>query len=371
MKKICFVQPKVIGYFKPEMNVTPGGAERQIFHLMNHCAQHANLQVHGCVGDFGQEKLLVQGEIRLWRSCALEGNLIYRVWKLFSTIKHINADLYIFRSPDIGVAFGAFLVRLMGRQVLYMIANEDEGIPKKLKSVCGYWGSRAMTWLYNSADFLVAQTQQQADLFLKHRNVVVSKVIPNMFWKVPQTNASSDHSLPIQKGYSLWVGRCDRIKRCEIFLDLVEQNSDKSFVMICPRTIDTKYWSDISARARSLNNLHFVEKVFPDEIYTWYQQASLLIMTSISEGFSNVMMEALYEKCPLLTLNVNPDNIITNFTLGKTFNDDNLKLFFKAFKDLQNEPELLAKMGESGRQYIEQFHGIASTGQSFIELIKT
>ena len=338
---------------------------------MNYCAQHSHLQVHGCVGDFGQNKLITQHGITLWKSCPLQGNLVVRVWKLFRTLKQINADLYVFRSPDIGVALGALLVRLLRRRFIYMVANEDEAVPKKLQSICGFWGSRAMSWLYGSADFLVTQTQQQADGFLKFRHRPVSAVIPNMFWK--ETKNLLPLVLPpfLEKGYSLWVGRCDRIKRCEIFLDLVERNPQRPFVMICPRTTDTTYWTEISIRAISLKNLHFLEKVPPNEIHLWYLKANLLLMTSVSEGFSNVMMEALYEKCPLLTLNVNPDNIIPGYNLGKTYGDASLDLFFKAFDELQSDPDQLKIMGEAGRQYIEQFHGIEQTGNMFIRLIST
>jgi glycosyltransferase involved in cell wall biosynthesis len=369
IKKICFVQLKVIGYFKPDLNVTPGGAERQIFQLMKYCAQQSELSVHGCVGDFGQDQHISIENINLWKSCALQGNLVYRVWRLFKTLKQIDADIYVFRSPDIGVALGALLVRLLKRNFLYMVANEDEAIPKNLQSICGFWGSRAMAWVYGSADHLVTQTQQQADLFLKHRKISVSGIIPNMFWKNPEMVPPSDFSPNLKKGYSIWVGRCDRIKRCEIFLDLVEQHPDNTFVMICPRTTDKVYWNEVSLRAISLKNLHFIEKVDPSEIHIWYQNASLLLMTSVSEGFSNVMMEALYEKCPLLTLNVNPDNIIPRFNLGQTFNDEAIDLFFKAFNDLHNNPNQLKLMGESGRRYIEQFHGIDQTGQRFISML--
>ena len=56
---------------------------------------------------------------------------------------------------------------------------------------------------------------------------------------------------------------------------------------------------------------------------------------------------------------------------GKTYGDASLDLFFKAFDELQSDPDQLKIMGEAGRQYIEQFHGIEQTGNMFIRLIST
>lgn len=378
MKKICFVQLKVIGYFDVNLGVTPGGAERQIFHLMNFCAQNSELEVHALVGDFGQEPIVVVGHIKLWRSCKLMGNPLVRVWKLFRTLQQIHADLYVFRSPDIGVALGALLVKLLRNRVVYMVANEDEAVPTKLQKICGTVGSRAMAWLYKSADVLITQTQQQAELFKVHRKINVSGILPNIFSKTQSVNPQSasqvsgvsDFSkiLP-ELGYILWVGRCDPIKRAELYLDLAEQNPNNKFVMVCPKTSFLAYWDEIFARAQNIKNLTFIEKVSPDEIYTWYQRAKLLVMTSVSEGFSNVMMEALYEKCPLLTLNVNPDNIIHRFKLGNTFCDAEMALFFQAFRNLLADEVGLQQMGEAGRRYIEEFHGVETNGRRFLKLV--
>jgi hypothetical protein len=122
--------------------------------------------------------------------------------------------------------------------------------------------------------------------------------------------------LTVQKEVDLiWVGRCQIIKRPHLFLDLVERLPEARCEMICPCE-DVTLWKEVEARAASLPNLHFHERIPYHEIQEHYDRARFLVSTSEAEGFPNVMIQAAQGRAGILSLDLDPDDLIKIFGAG-------------------------------------------------------
>jgi glycosyltransferase involved in cell wall biosynthesis len=83
-------------------------------------------------------------------------------------------------------------------------------------------------------------------------------------------------------------------------------------------------------------------------------KAKFLLNTSNFEGFSNTFLEAWAVGTPVLsTVNVNPDSIISNHTLGIVYNE----VFDLCRQHATLSRELYQLMSGNARQYVAHYHG--------------
>ena len=85
-------------------------------------------------------------------------------------------------------------------------------------------------------------------------------------------------------------------------------------------------FEEIKKKAEKIGNLEFISNIPSKKIYKYYSEASILINTSSSEGFPNTFLESWANYTPIVSLNFDPDNIISKYTLGlHSKNFDELK----------------------------------------------
>ncbi len=362
LKKVCFVQMKAMAYFMPELKITPGGAERQIYLISTELAKRPGYEAHLCVADFGQAETLEVKGVKLWRSCDMSKNRLLELLKLKRVLQLIDADVYVFRSADLGVAVGAALVKMLGKKVVYMVANSDEPNPQGLKRWCGALGAMAMAWLYRKADALTVQSEEQRIGFKKYRNIDVAAKVPNLFLAPKVNDERKDESSII-----LWVGRSDPLKRPDLFIELAKAYPNERFVLVSPATTYVEYSQKCKQKAERIDNLEYLERQTETQLIDLYERAKLMVNTSISEGFSNAMMEALYFKVPLLTRGVDPDEIILRHQLGYACSDRDD--FFASFEKMMTEEKETTEMGARGRDYVESQHSPNASLEKLLSVI--
>lgn len=342
----------------PELEITPGGAERQIYLISTHLAKCEDWEVSICVGDYGQAEMVELEGVKLYRSISSDRGRVQQLPLLYACLKNIQADVYVFRTVDLGVAVGAFLVKLLGKKMVYMVANADEANPKALKSWFGSFRSAAMAWVYRNVDALMVQTDEQARDFKLYRGLEVKSKIPNLF-----IGEHVERDKPLIREIVLWVGRSDPLKRPHLFIEMARRFPQSQFVLISPATTYHEYSEKVKQLSREVDNLMLLERQNQEELMTWYAKAIVLVNTSVSEGFSNAMLEALYAEVPMLTMGVNPDGILDRFELGYTSKDE--KEFDRHFERLIQDENLRKQMGQRGRNYVEKEHSPESALQKF------
>jgi len=355
MKKICFVIPRTYYLFYPETSgtkVIPGGAQMQVYYLSKATAENKNFDVHFLLADLGQPDFEIRQHVNLHKSYKLSDHILKRIRKLFKTLKKINADTYIFRSADAGVALAFFYVKkILGKKALYMLASDVETSKVEQKKYSGFLTAFMMQYVYNHADIISSQTFQQAELFEKNRNRKPDIVLKNIFPERKNSDIKFEEKQTI-----LWVGRLTKVKNPELFLSLAEKYPENKFVMIAPLSVKNKnYGKKILEQAKQIKNLQIINFVSPSDIFVFYKNAKIYVSTSELEGFSNTMAEAMQAECAFLSYNVNPDNILNKYEFGFCA-EKNIDKFYVDFEKLNRNPELRKQFGKNGAMYVSENH---------------
>jgi glycosyltransferase involved in cell wall biosynthesis len=88
-----------------------------------------------------------------------------------------------------------------------------------------------------------------------------------------------------------------------------------SFHMILPNT-NQELFEKISSLAEKIPNISLSEKVSRKSIHQYFAKAKYLIITSSGEGFPNVLIEALAQGTPVVSLGIDFDSILSDGTVG-------------------------------------------------------
>jgi len=343
MKKICFVMPRAYYLFNP---ATPnqsdkvGGAQKQFYLISRYLADNKEFDVNFLVADFGQQAVERIENVNVYRTFNFQDNIIWRFIDLFRGIKKTNADIYFFRSSHFSIAIIIFIIKmLLGKKVVYMVASDAEINFKSHRKTNGLFTALLMSYVYKYADRIIVQSQQQYDLFQKNYKRIPEQIIKNI---VEQQNIEDDNFSAREK--ILWIGRLDKIKNPDIFISLCQKFAENKFVMIAPAVFENKRWGEeMIAKIKSVPNIEHLNYVSPNEIQKYYKEARLYVITSDSEGYSNTMLEAISNHCPILSYKVNNDNILINYKIGMTADGD-IDYFYKIFDMLINNKKLLTEM---------------------------
>jgi glycosyltransferase involved in cell wall biosynthesis len=152
----------------------------------------------------------------------------------------------------------------------------------------------------------------------------------------------------------LWIARCQPIKRPHIFLDLAEALPDARCVMISPNE-DAALWRSVSARAASLKNVTFIERVPYAEAQAFYDRAEVFVNTSTWEGFANAFIQAGQGEAAILSLSVNTDGVLTRFSAGACAGGDEA-CFIELARALLSDAERRRAMQRGAARFVAEWH---------------
>lgn len=361
--KIAFVVPGVYAYYVYG-SCPPGGAERQACLLGEALASRGDCEVHHVVTDHGQnDKEFPRDGVTLWRSFSRNDNPLRAFWRVWRTLRDIDADVYVFRSASIGVAVGMALVAWgVRRPVVYMLANEHEDSTVRTAQLFGWGNALAMALAYRLPRAICAQTEMQAASFSRKRRRAVAGVVPNAC-PTPHPSATD------VRRTVLWVGRAIRLKRGDSFLSLARALPEYQFVMVCaPGDIAVeRRWRQDAAR---LKQVAWTGTLAPDMLQHAYHQARLYVHTSETEGVSNTMLEALASGCPVLSASVDPNGALEKHGAGRCLHRLDDAALLKAAGDMLSRGDAaVAATGARGQAYMREMHDPNAVAEKFMGLI--
>ena len=206
------------------------------------------------------------------------------------------------------------------------------------------------------ADRRFAMTDHQRDLFRRagldcghYRNLLLPRTAPR--------TATKDIDL-------LWIARCQRIKRPQLFLDLAEHEPAAKCVLIGPPE-DRALWELIERRARTLPNVTLLDGVPYREIQSYYDRAAIFVNTSESEGFPNSFIQAAMGGAAILSLAVDPDTVLARFGGGRCAGGDAAR-FFASAAELLRDRTRLTEMQARSERFVAELHDNAKNVDAFL-----
>jgi len=357
--KICLVSLYAYHYFNSKIKSQFGGAELQLYNLATELAKDSNFDIHFIVGDFGQPDFETREGVKLYKFFNPRKKLkyfraifgFYCLWKL---LKKNNADIYIQRAAGLETGEVALYCRKNKKRFVYMAANDEDVMEKRPSYFRKGFMSWIRWWLFKvglrNTKLVFVQNNKQKEILKKNYNK--EGIIRKSAHYIKEI---SELEL---KSFTLWVGKADMAtKQPEIFIELAKEFPNEKFVMVCPISNDINYFEKIKKQAKEVPNLKFIDYVPFNEIDDYFLKAKIFINTSKTEGFPNTFIQAAKNKTPILSLNVNPDNMLERYKIGFCTNNNFEKLKNK-LKELLKNKTLWQKMAENAYRYAIENHDI-------------
>jgi glycosyltransferase involved in cell wall biosynthesis len=130
---------------------------------------------------------------------------------------------------------------------------------------------------------------------------------------------------------------------------------------------DKKYLENLFKNTPT--NLKYIGRLDFDNTLEYFDKTTLFVNTSTidGDGFPNTYIQAWLRKTPVLTLNIDPDNIIKEKALGLVCNDINDMA--EKIVNLFNDYASYSTLAEKGYEYAVKNHSIQVMTDNFIEKI--
>jgi glycosyltransferase involved in cell wall biosynthesis len=301
LPSVCLVAPSAWPVLSGDRSIRViGGAEVQQSMLARAFAAAGHPTTMVCL-DFGQpEGVRIDGVTVLKAYRPDEGLpglrfLHPRLTAIWRAMKRADADIYYFRTSSVYTGFGAVFTRLHGRRSVYAAASDADFMPG-LEFIQYERDRRIFRYGLRHVDAIVAQNPGQVRDCLQHygREPVF---VPSCY-KVP-AGSRADPGGPVA-----WVATVRPNKRPEMFLEVARRLPHRRFLMVGGAGGGDResigYYESVEREARALPNVEFAGFVPLADVEALYDRASLLVNTSVTEGFPNTFLHAWARGIPTL-----------------------------------------------------------------------
>jgi glycosyltransferase involved in cell wall biosynthesis len=344
-----------------------GGAELQQVLLGKELVKNG-YDVSFIVLDYGQKSFEIVNRIKIYKTVptgyVLSGvkSIYFAVKCIWNTLKKADADIYFQECGGYYTGFVALFCILKRKRFIFQLASDMDVDGTFIKNAKLY-----ERILYNfgikRADGIVAQSDYQQELLKKNYDQD-SIVIKNPYPIEEEVEISKSRPPVI-----LWVGSIKpRWKQPDLFLKLAKAIPDARFQMVGGSSTNKQFYEQIKDDAGKIHNLEFAGFVPYPDVNKYFNNASILVNTSTSEGFSNTFLQAWAAYTPVVSLNADPDEIICKYKLG--FHSCTFEQMVRDVKTLLKDEKLREKMGMNGRIYVEREHGIKKIVKKYAEIFE-
>jgi glycosyltransferase involved in cell wall biosynthesis len=320
--KIAVIFPKDSeALFNKDSSRTFGGASAQMYLIAKELANIPSIDCYSIIPHYKKINFKDAPLFTLISAYYEKSNFVLRVLSFVFTLIRVRPAIIIQHglTPFSGIL--AFFSKIVKIKFIYMFASDVEvkGLSQEGEQTVKFFKQ-----LIKYTTLLISQNEFQK----KYLSMSYGKYSLKLYNGFAIQNGKSE-----KDGTVLWVGRCVKSKRPELFLKLALRFPKSQFVMICPRSIDTKLFDAIKSQALSLTNVKFLDFVPFAEIQQYYNKSSIFISTSEKEGYPQTFIQSFIAATPVVTMsNIDPDNLITTNDLGSVCN---------SYTQLEQEVEIL------------------------------
>ncbi|HON17717.1 MAG TPA: glycosyltransferase family 4 protein [Salinivirgaceae bacterium] len=343
--KICLVVP----------TLHPGGMERVMSEYANYLSQNNEYDVHLILYGRANEIFYpIPSNVTLHKP-NFKFNNKFRTWYTLKTLFFIRRKISKI-SPVAILSFGELwnnfiLLATIGINIPVVVSDRCSPL-KRLKPI----DELLRKVLYKRAKFVIVQTNKAKEIYTRFLPKEKLLVIPNPIKKI-QPNSNK----PIEKeNIILSIGRLIETKHHDRLIKIFS-NLDApqwKLVIIGGDAQKQKNMEKLQQQIEELNLKDRVELLgYVKNIEEWYFKASIFAFTSSSEGFPNVVGEALSAGIPVVSYDciAGPSEMIihgVNGFLVPVFDDLS---FAKYLQILIDNPNIRQEMGLEASKICSRF----------------
>ncbi len=371
--KVCLVGHSAAGFGDGHV----GGSERQSALLARELAAHGHDVVYVVTGLAGGDRTVAGVRLRAaWDPDAgvrFVRAATHRYPRLLSLLRDEAADTYYSRGAGYHTPFVVRAARDVGATSVLALASDKDLYAVSGKVLFGVRSPRLSAligplahagfrrWGLRAADWVVVQNEEQAAACaaLGLRHAVLPNIVEPPAGELAATAPTRD---------VIWAGNVLDGRRSKGLGELVALAGllpAVSFTVV--GTIRGESSRAALQALEGLPNVELAGSLSHGQTQRRMAAHRLVINTSPSEGFSNVMLEGWSLGRPSVTLAVNPSGLLTGDELGVCAGGD-IGAMAAAIVALLQEPVARAAMGARCRAYVARVHSGAGVVEAFERL---
>ena len=271
--------------------------------------------------------------------------------EMVSIYDEANADIYVVPGNNSLSAEVAWFCRYRNRAFIMLAGSDIDYAPEIRSNPDGadlYGESYSLkSYAIKNAKRHIVQNEHQAEMAKAFgcSTVLIRNPI-DLELKYPR--ASNPRTI-------LWVGNThEQVKRPFLYLEVVRSLPAFSFIMIVT-PVTEQDMQRLTKASQSIPNLTLLSRIPFEEVEQYYAQARIFVNTSHFEGFPNTFLQAGKYGVPIISLKVDPNEMISRHGCGLLCNDD-VDQLRENIQKVMSDPELCAHLGSRIFQYVKQYH---------------
>jgi GalNAc-alpha-(1->4)-GalNAc-alpha-(1->3)-diNAcBac-PP-undecaprenol alpha-1,4-N-acetyl-D-galactosaminyltransferase len=341
-KSVCFVIH----------SLQAGGMERVMSELVNYFAATKKYQVHLVLYGIKREVFYpIANDIIVHRP-SFEFDNSKRLMSTLKTIHFLRKTIKQI-NPIAALSFGErwnnlVLLALLGSNIPVFVS--DRAQPDK---PLGFKDDTLRKWLYPRAKGVVVQTSKALSIFQKMYKQSNFKVIGNPIRAIENQNLEKEN-------YVLMVGRYIKSKQQDALIRIFAKVNAPNWKLILLgydhlQQANQANWEKLAEDLGIRDKVIFTGKQANVEEY--YGKSKIFAFTSSSEGFPNVIGEAMSAGLPVVAFDcvAGPSDLITNDTNGYLIPLNNEELFVQKLKYLIDNQSKREDFGKNAKNSMAQF----------------
>lgn len=298
-------------------------------------------------------------------------SIYFDMFGLLSALKKIHPHVIYQNggSGDTGVA--ALYARKHGANLVHQICNDNtlrsfDGLRLKTR-VKNWLNGFLLDYGMKNANTIIGQSTDQDRLLRERYGRKCDFIIPLGH---PVPNCKIEKNPNIVK--VLWISnfKCHQ-KQPEIFVKLAKHFlscKNVNFIMIGGSVGRKSELNQLLSKIKTVPNLQYLGKKSQEEVNDQLLEGHILVNTSRYEGFPNTFVQAWMRGVPVVSLNVDPNDLIKNERIG--FNSRSFEQLIKDVSILISNRMLRDEFGKQAREYALKNHNSDVMLREIIKILK-
>lgn len=346
----------ISGYFPLET----GGAEHQVYCLAKYLQSRMDVHYLTTSDEGGEWQ---DGAIQV--SALRRRKLLHRALGRFSALNYsrvrdalqrLNPDFIYVRSATAYLGMAARHVLRSQCTLVWHIAHAVHVQPFHARALrtapFDYIDKRLAEYGIQHANYIIGQAKYEEELLQRNYGRRCDLIVGN--WH-PEPAQPCVKDRPVKV---VWIANIKPWKRPEAFIDLaarLQDVQDVEFIMI-GRPGSARYQRSLDARIRQVRGLTYLGERSVEEVNRILDESHVFVNTSEYEGFPNTFVQAWFREVPVVSLQVDPDDILAREELG--FHSGSLERLAQDTRRLVGDPELRTRMGQRAKAYATRNHSL-------------
>ena len=270
-------------------------------------------------------------------------------------------DWCYWRGADYALGPAIEIAKLTKVNTIFSTAFDTDVHPRLALSRRSYCWPLYAWALLRCEKIFVQHAGQLSELPQQYRSK--ANIVPSIASLVPAVKSHFNRAI-----YVAWVGMLRQPKRPDLLVQIAQNMPDIRFIVCGAPNMHRSplgFGERVAKDLQQLPNVQFMGQVPPEIAQGIIANAALLLSTSDGEGFPNTFLQAWASGTPIVSLKIDPNQVIQRLSVGAVSGNGNIDNAITKIRSLINSPAKREEIAVRARHYIDKEHSEATVLANF------